>query len=92
VRLFSRKGKSTCAVYRARKKGLACLTSVATSYKRSLKSQLPNVDICGQQIISQLIIGNQLIFDCGDDSAKCRGYLVLELLTVVFKTQIRLVS
>jgi hypothetical protein len=68
------------------------LTSVATSYKRSLGSQPPDVNICGQQTISQLIIGDQLIFDYGDGSAKCRGYLVLELFTVVFGTQIRLVS
>jgi hypothetical protein len=92
VRLFLCKRKSICAVYKAYKKGLACLTSVITSYKRSLKSQPPNVNIYGQQTISQLIIGDQLIFDYSDNSAKCRGYLVLKLLTVVFRTQIRLVS
>jgi hypothetical protein len=79
-------------VCRARKKGLACLTLAATSCKRSLESQPPDIDIRGQQTISQLIIGNQLIFDCSDSSTKCRGYLVLELLTVVFRTQMRLVS
>jgi hypothetical protein len=92
VRLFLCKRKSIRAVCRARKKGLACLTLVATSYKHSLRSQPPNVNICDQQTISQLIISDQLILDCGDSSVKCRGYLVLKLLTVVFKTQIRLVS
>jgi hypothetical protein len=92
VRLFLCKRKSIRAVCRARKKGLACLTSVATSCKSSLRSQPSDVDIYGQQTISQLIVGNQLIFDYGDDSAKYRGYLVLELLTVVFRTQMRLVS
>jgi hypothetical protein len=79
-------------VYRAYKKELACLTSVAISYKRSLRSQPLNINICGQQTISQLIVSNQLIFDCSNNSTKYRGYLVLKLLTVVFRTQIRLVS
>jgi hypothetical protein len=77
---------------KAYKKGLACLTSVAISYKRNLKSQLLNINICGQQTISQLIIGNQLIFDCNNSSTKCKGYLVLKLFMIVFKTQIRLIS
>jgi hypothetical protein len=79
-------------VYRAYKKGLACLTSAATSCKRSLRSQPLNIDICGQQTIGQLIIDNQLIFDYSDGSIKYRGYLVLKLLIIVFGTQIRLVS
>jgi hypothetical protein len=79
-------------VCRARKKGLAYLILIATSYKRGLRSKPPNINICGQQTISQLIIGDQLIFDYGDDSIKCRGYLVPELLIVVFGTQLRLVS
>jgi hypothetical protein len=38
MRLFLYKRKSTYVVCRAYKKELACLTLVATSYKRSLKS------------------------------------------------------
>jgi hypothetical protein len=86
VRLFLYKRKSIYTVCKARKKGLVCLTLVATSYKHSLKSQPPNIDICGQQTISQLIIGDQLIFDYGDNSAKYKGYLVPKLFTIVFRT------
>jgi hypothetical protein len=92
VRLFLYKRKSIRAVCRARKKGLACLTLVTTSCKHSLKSQPPNVNIYNQQTISQLIVSDQLIFDCNDNSAKYKGYLVPELLIIVFRTQIRLVS
>jgi hypothetical protein len=92
VRLFLYKRKNIRAVCRAHKKRLACLTLVTISYKRSLESQPSDVNIYGQQTISQLIIDNQLIFDCGDGSAKCKGYLVPKLLTIVFRMQIKLVS
>jgi hypothetical protein len=76
-------------VSRARKSELACLISVATSYKhacrRGLKSKPPDVNICKQQTISQLIISDQLSFDCSNSSTKSKSYLMSELVTVVFK-------
>jgi hypothetical protein len=73
-------------VCRAQKKGPVCLTLVTTSYKRGLKSQLFNVNIYNQQTISQLIISDQLIFNYGNSSTKYKGYLVLKLLIIVFRT------
>jgi hypothetical protein len=69
---------------------LASLISVATSYKRAcnrrgLKSKPSDVNICKQQTISQLIISNQLSFDCSNNSTKNKDYLVPELITVVFR-------
>jgi hypothetical protein len=68
---------------------LACLILVAMSCRRArrrgLRSKLPDVNICEQQTISQLIISDQLSFDCSDSSTKSRGYLVPELVTVVFR-------
>jgi hypothetical protein len=39
-------------VCKARKKELACLALIIISYKRGLKSQLPNINICDKQTIS----------------------------------------
>jgi hypothetical protein len=68
---------------------LACLNSVATScrraHRRGLRSKPPNVNIREQQTISQLIISDQLSFDCSDSSIKSKGYLMPELITVVFR-------
>jgi hypothetical protein len=72
-------------VSRAYKKGLACLNSVATICERGLKSQLFNVNICGQQAISQLIISDQLIFDYNNSNIKYKGYLIPKLFIIVFK-------
>jgi hypothetical protein len=68
---------------------LACLISVAISCRRArrrgLGSKPPNVDICEQQTISQLIISDQLSFDCSNNNTKSRGYLMPELITIVFR-------
>jgi hypothetical protein len=76
-------------VSRARGSELACLISVATSCrrarKRGLRSKPPDVDIRGQQTISQLIISDQLSFNYSDSSTESKDYLVPELITVVFK-------
>jgi hypothetical protein len=52
--------------------------------RRGLRSKPPDVNIREQQTISQLIISDQLSFDCSDSSTKSRGYLVSELIIVVF--------
>jgi hypothetical protein len=88
IRLFLSKRKSTGTVSRARGSELACLISVATSCKRAhrrgLRSKPPDVNIREQQTISQLIISDQLSFNCSNSSTKSKGYLVPELVTVVF--------
>jgi hypothetical protein len=76
-------------VSRACRNELAGLISVATSYRcarsrRGLRGKPSDVNIRGQQTISQLIISDQLSFDCSNSSTKSRGYLVPELVTVVF--------
>jgi hypothetical protein len=70
---------------------LAGLILVVTSYKRAynrcgFKGKLLNINICGQQTISQLIISNQLSFNCSNNSTKNKGYLMLKLVIIVFKT------
>jgi hypothetical protein len=90
IRLFLSKRKSTGTVSRARENKLAGLISVVTSYKRAysrrgLKGKLSDINICEQQTISQLIISNQLSFDYSNSSTKSRGYLMLKLITIVFK-------
>jgi hypothetical protein len=68
---------------------LACLILVVTScrraHRRGLRSKLLDVNICGQQTISQLIVSDQLSFDCSNSSTESKGYLVPELITVVFR-------
>jgi hypothetical protein len=90
IKLFLSKRKSISTVSQAYKSELAGLISVATSYKhaynrRGLKDKLSDVNICEQQTINQLIISNQLSFDCSNSNTKSRGYLMSKLITVVFK-------
>jgi hypothetical protein len=89
IRLFLSKRKSTGTVSRACGSELAYLISVAISCKRarkhSLKNKPLNIDIREQQTISQLIISDQLSFDYSNNSTKSKGYLVPELIIIIFK-------
>jgi hypothetical protein len=75
-------------VSKACRNELACFILVVTSYRRArrrgIKSNPPDINICEQQIISQLMVSDQLGFDCSNSSTKSRGYLMPELVTVVF--------
>jgi hypothetical protein len=77
-------------VSRARRNKLAGLILVVTSRRRAynrrgLKGKLSDVNIRGQQTISQLIVSDQLSFDYSNNSTKSKDYLVPELITVVFR-------
>jgi hypothetical protein len=60
-------------------------TSCRRAYnRRGLKGKLSDVNIREQQTISQLIVSDQLSFDFNDSNTKSKGYLVPELITIVF--------
>jgi hypothetical protein len=65
------------------------LISVATSCKRArkrgLRSKPTDIDIREQQTISQLIVSDQLSLNYSNSSIKSKGYLMPELITVVFR-------